>query len=333
MSSEAGTLRKARRTCSSSRLGCVAIVGGTHGNETNGVFLAKHFMQASEAVKRPSFETIVTLSNVASIKANARYVETDMNRCFLLQDLKDDSGKLNTLEQKRAKEINSMLGPKQSQNPKADFIFDLHNTTAATGVALMMAPDDDFAHEVGAYLQSIDASVTVVNWGDADDWSMLPSIGRSGMTFEVGAAPWGAVEPSQYRQSHKLLLAALDYIEAHNSKFAEVGDKRKTRTKDVTVEVVKRLLTLDYPKDESGGLAAFIHPDLQGRDFSEIKDGDPMFMNLDCSDRYFSKKAHGVDKDTKVYPFFINEAAYYEKGIAMMLGTRTAITYTILDLS
>lgn len=56
-------------------------------------------------------------------------------------------------------------------------------------------------------------------------------------------------------------------------------------------------------------------------------------VNLDCSDRYFSKKVHGVDKDTKVYPFFINEAAYYEKGIAMMLGTRTTITYTILDLS
>lgn len=261
--SEAAALRKARRTCQTTKLGCVAVVGGTHGNETNGVYLAKHFMKASESVRRSSFETICTLSNVASIEANSRYVETDMNRCFLLKDLKDESGNLNTLEQKRAKELNSMLGPKQSENPKADFIFDLHNTTSATGVALMMAPDDGFAHEVGAYLQSIDPSVTIVDWNAVDDWGMLPTIGRSGMTFEVGAAPWGAIEPSQYRQSHKLILAGLDYIEAHNQRLMEEGgegNKRKARTKEVTVNVVRLFKTLDYPKDESGELAAFAHP-------------------------------------------------------------------------
>ena len=139
-----------------------------------------------------------------------------------------------------------------------------------------MAPDDAFAHEIGAYLYSIDDSVTICEWGEADDWSMLPSIGRSGMTFEVGPAPWGAIEPSQYRQSSKLLLAALDYIDAHNQKIEEAG-KRKRRTKEVTVSVVKRLLTLDYPKDDRGLPSAMVHPELQGKDFRELKDGDPMF--------------------------------------------------------
>ena len=53
---------------------CVAITGGTHGNETNGVYLAKHFMANPALVKRESFETVVMLTNVASIKANRRFV-------------------------------------------------------------------------------------------------------------------------------------------------------------------------------------------------------------------------------------------------------------------
>ena len=41
----------------------------------------------------------------------------------------------NTLEHRRARELNELLGPKRSANPRADFVIDLHNTTAATGCA------------------------------------------------------------------------------------------------------------------------------------------------------------------------------------------------------
>ena len=53
-----------------------------------------------------------------------------------------------SLEHRRARELNALLGPKRSADPRTDFIIDLHNTTAQTGVALMLAPDDSFAHEV-----------------------------------------------------------------------------------------------------------------------------------------------------------------------------------------
>jgi succinylglutamate desuccinylase len=147
-------LRAQRRTCATSTVNVVGIVGGTHGNETNGVYLAKHFLKSPETVNRPSFETKVLLSNENAIKANLRYTETDMNRCFLLKDL-EDSSVVDTYEQRRAKEIDQLLGPKGSATPTTDFIFDLHNTTAGTGVALLMAPDDDFAHEIAAFLTTI----------------------------------------------------------------------------------------------------------------------------------------------------------------------------------
>ena len=67
----------------------------------------------------------------------------------------------NSLEHRRARELDQLLGPKRSATPRADFVIDLHNTTAETGVALMIAPTDEFAHEVAHYLTLLDASVVV----------------------------------------------------------------------------------------------------------------------------------------------------------------------------
>ena len=101
----------------------VFITGGTHGNESCGVVLAKHFMKTPELFANFSFETKVLLTNTASIASNTRYVEEDMNRCFLRADL-DDASKTATLEQRRAKELNAIIGPKGTAEA-ADLIIDL----------------------------------------------------------------------------------------------------------------------------------------------------------------------------------------------------------------
>jgi succinylglutamate desuccinylase len=143
---ELAELRARRRTNSTSPLRRVAIVGATHGNETTSVYLAQHFLAHPRIVRRASFETQVLLANPGSVAANARFVDVDLNRCFLLNDLQRTDRDL-SLEQGRAREIDALLGPKGSDSPRTDFVFDLHNTTANTGVALMLAPDDTFAHE------------------------------------------------------------------------------------------------------------------------------------------------------------------------------------------
>jgi aspartoacylase len=58
-----------------------------------------------------------------------------------------------------------------------------------------------------------------------------------------------------------------------------------------------------------------LHPALQGRDFCELKAGMPIFMGFDGSEILWQGET--------CYPAFINEAAYYEKKIAMSLCSLT----------
>lgn len=318
---------KRRRTLPSSSVKTVAIVGGTHGNETNGVHLAKHFMRNPALVKRPSFETEVLLSNVAAIQQNTRYVEEDLNRCYLLEDLQNDAKSTSTLERKRAREVDAQLGPKSSSEPKCDFIIDLHNTTAATGVALLMAPNDEFAHEVAHHLMSLDETVRVVEWNDQADWPLCPSIGRSGLTFEVGPCPWGCLEPELFQQSRRLVMALLDYVEKHNSLVASGSPTRQ----EVSMKVFRSIgVSIDYPRAGEDPVG-HVHPALQGQDFRELQEGDPIFMTFDGEEMTFDRKAHKVpEKYERVYALFVNEAAYYEKKVALMLMSCGEATFSKL---
>jgi succinylglutamate desuccinylase len=329
-------LRARRRTNSYSPLRSVAIVGGTHGNEKTSIYLARHFMIQPEVAKRSSFNTLAMLSNTASMDANSRYTEVDMNRCFLVNDLLDPKpAKLR--EQARAREINNLLGPKDSDSPATDFIFDLHNTTANTGVALMLAPDDDFAHELGAFLHCCDSTVKICEWTQVEntltgDWGLLPSISRSGMTFEVGATPWGAVVGAKYDQSRRLLLAALDYIEVHNAVVSKSNSI--VRGKKVQAHIHRPSAYVFYPRNEKKEQVGMVHPALQDRDFEEIRDGDPLFLLLDGSTTVFSREKHArqIPTNEALYAFFINEAAYYEGNVALVLATREEMTYGIHDV-
>mmetsp|Transcript_63418 Transcript_63418/g.148493 ORF Transcript_63418/g.148493 Transcript_63418/m.148493 type:complete len:324 (+) Transcript_63418:26-997(+) len=317
---------KRRRTLATGQVKRLAIVGGTHGNETNGVHLAKHFLRNPSLVKRGSFETEVMLSNSAAIRQNTRYVEEDLNRCYLLADLQNDETSTSSLERKRAREVDALLGPKSSDTPRCDFIVDLHNTTAATGVALLMAPDDEFAHEVGHYLSTLDDSVRVVEWNDQPDWALCPSVGRSGLTFEVGPCPWGCLEPELFQRSRRLVLALLDYIEKHNSLIAQGSSKKEK----VSMPVYRAIgVSMDYPRAADGDPTAHVHPSLQGQDFKELRDGDPLFMTFDGDVQAFDRKERKVpEKYESVFALFVNEAAYYEKKTALMLVSRAEASFS-----
>ena len=295
----------------------VAIVGGTHGNETNGVALARHLIRHPELCKRASFETKVLLNNLAAIEKNVRYVEEDINRCFFAKDLADKN--LTTLEAKRAKEVNQILGPKGSASPKVDLILDLHNTTANTGVALMMAPKDQLSHAIGHHLMGHDSSVRIVNWtAGRADYPMCPSVAPHGMTFEVGGVPCGCLDGGLYQQSLRLLMRALDYVQAHNEAIA-AGDIASWHT--ASVPVYESVRTVDYPRYDDGTLSAMVHPHIQGKDFIPLHKGDPIFLTMgaDAPLGFETTEAEEASGEA-CYPFLVNEAAYYEKGIAFVRG-------------
>jgi len=296
----------------------VVITGGTHGNESNGVELARHLLRNPSLAARPTFHTQVLLTNTAAIEQNVRYVEEDLNRCFSTEAL---MGVQETLEARRAREINAMIGSKSSRSARqtgkpADLIIDLHNTTAATGVALLMAPTDELCHAIAAKLQSEDQSVRICNWSNKprDDLVLLPSIAPHGMTFEVGPAPWGCLEGALYEKSLTLLMKALDYVELHNASHMS----GVSRTLATSIEIFIPVGSRDYPRDAEGMLSAMIHPNLQGRDFEPLVKGDPIFLTHDLKTVCFEGERNGA----LVHPFFINEAAYYEKRVAFSLALK-----------
>lgn len=311
-----------RHLTQNDRIGCVCICGGTHGNETNGVYLARNFSK----IQGPpggahgfDFELKVIESNPEAVKKNVRYTEEDLNRCFTCKDLGDpDHVKL--YEHRRAKEINQLLGPKTSPTPVCDYILDLHNTTAATGVALLMHPRDKFSQELAAYLQSIDSTVRVALWADRDVM-LLPSVGRSGMTFEVGPVPCGCLNAVQYKQSETLVKAAMTYMTAHNNARKRAADGSTAKRVTAKLQCIQLIQTLAFPRDADKELLGMIHPALDGKDFLPLRAGDPVFLMFDGSEKTLADVAPDLIKtEGVIYPFLVNETSYYEKDIAFMAG-------------
>ena len=56
------------------RLARVAVTGGTHGNEPNGVELARHLQRHPELAARGSFDTTVLITNPAAVAKSVRYL-------------------------------------------------------------------------------------------------------------------------------------------------------------------------------------------------------------------------------------------------------------------
>ena len=105
----------------------------------------------------------------------------------------------------------------------------------------------------------------------------------------------------------RIVRAILDYIDAMN-----LG---KPLPVPAEMTVYQTLSSIDYPRDPSGKLTAMIHPQLQFKDYQPLHPGDPMFMT-------FTGETIPYRGESSVFPIFLNEAAYYEKGIAMTLTAK-----------
>ncbi|XP_055470750.1 N-acyl-aromatic-L-amino acid amidohydrolase (carboxylate-forming) isoform X2 [Psammomys obesus] len=131
----------------------VAVIGGTHGNEMCGVHLARHWLKAPGELQRASFSAMPVLANPAATAACRRYMDRDLNRTFTLTFLRSEATPDDPYEVTRARELNQLLGPKGTDQA-FDFILDLHNTTANTGVCIISeSPYTVFNLHLCHYLQ------------------------------------------------------------------------------------------------------------------------------------------------------------------------------------
>lgn len=286
----------------------IAITGGTHGNELTGVYLINKFTKNPELVKRKSFETIFMHTNIGAIKQCTRYVEKDLNRTFTDEGLNNPT--LDSYEEKLAKEINQKIGPKGSVTPNMDFVIDLHSTTSKMGLSLSISTQDELTWQVAAYVKECIPEVNIYSWkGDTNDTSFVSTITPSGITIEVGSIPQGVLRADMFFKTEKIIQTILDYFELYNNE--------KIEKKYTQVEIYDIVKMIDFPK-ENGNINAMVHPNLQDNGYFKLKKGDPIFLTLEGKEICYDEKED-------LYALFINEAAYYEKGVAMCLSKKKVI--------
>ncbi|MBD2164927.1 aspartoacylase [Calothrix membranacea FACHB-236] len=277
----------------------VVIVGGTHGNEITGIYLVKKFERSPNLIQRSSFETLTLIANPKAYAIGKRYTDTDLNRCFLSQDLENPS--LSSYEAQRAKVIHQTFGAKGSQ--PADFVIDLHSSTANMGLSIILGNENLLNIQLAAYLTSISPKVKVLySTTKNQERSHLDSICQFGCTLEVGAVAQCVLDAALFQETEAIIHIILDYLEAYNQRMPLPGNN--------TLTAYHNIETIDYPRNELGEIQAMIHPRLQFRDYQPLHPGEPIFLTFDGQEIPY-------EGDSIVYPVFINEAAYYEKGIAM----------------
>jgi succinylglutamate desuccinylase len=285
----------------------VAIVGGTHGNELLGVYLVKKWQDFPELLQRDSLECITLISNPAAVAINQRYVDQDLNRCFATNDLAD--GSLTSYENRRAKEIAIQLGPKDK--PYADVILDLHTTTSNMGISLLPSSKHPFNLRLAAYLNSLYPDIRVCfGLQHSQEAPMLRSLSPLGYTIEVGPISQGVLNADLFQQTEQLVHEILNYVDAMNQ-----GNPPPVPS---VVTVYQAIANVDYPRDSSGDLRGMVHPQLQFKDYEPLHPGQPMFLSFTDEEILYTGTS-------VVYPVFINEAAYYEKQIAIVLTEKQQV--------
>ena len=155
----------------------ILLVGGTHGNEPTGAYLLNKWRTNPAPVCREGFETDLFFANPKAHEMGRRYVDKDLNRCFLHSDLSDST--LKTHEDQRAREVNRLFGKTSGAAP--DLIVDMHTTTADMGVTLI-CNDDPATLRLAAAVRARMGGVNIYSIRKSDRIdSCLRSLARHGI--------------------------------------------------------------------------------------------------------------------------------------------------------
>lgn len=295
----------------------VAVTGGTHGNEMCGVYLVKHWLQAPGELQRPSFSAMPVLANPAATAACSRYMGRDLNRTCTLTFLNSTATPDDPYEVTRARELNRLLGPKGTDQA-FDFILDLHNTTANTGVCLISeASHSSFNLHLCHYLQlqnpGLSCRLLQYEPPGMETYS-VESVSKNGIGLELGPQPQGVLRADLFSQMRTLVASTLDFIELFNQGKAFPAFE---------IDIYRTLGSVDFPRTADGDLAGTVHPQLQDHDFEPLRPGEPIF-------KLFSGEDVLYEGNSTVYPVFINEAAYYEKHVAFLKSERIRVSVPAL---
>ncbi len=297
-----------------SKINTIVVAGGTHGNERTGVSLIEKWKAHPECYDKlcPSANVELVLCNPEAVRLNRRYHDFDLNRAFS-QTCLDMTVEPAPFEFRRARELNKIYGPKGA-NTRTDLILDVHNTGANMGLCLILSARDSFTMRASAVLtQEFEDAWIYYQPEERSASPYFGTVAKADVCIEIGPQQHGTLNAAIFERSEKLVKRYLELADEWNR-----GELQKRAP--IQVDVYTQLRDLGYPKPQGGGsIQAMIHPELDGRDYRELKKGDKLFRTFDGKDILFEGEPDG----RPVYPIFINEPAYYEKDIAMSLTVKT----------
>ena len=287
--------------------GKVLLVAGTHGNELNAPWLFDAWQR--DPSRRPAcdLELVLAIGNPAARAAGRRYLERDLNRSFDPDRLADAGSR--ELEVDRARQLLADHGPAGAD--PCLVAFDLHSTTASMGNSLVVYGQRPADLALAAGLQGRLGLPIYLHEADAVQTGYLVERWPCGLVIEVGPVPQGVVQPAILQQTRLALEAALAVLME-----ARAGQLQLPRQ----LVLHHHLCSLDLPRHGDGAPRGVIHPRRQGRDWQPLHPGDPLFLSEAGETLAYDPPA-GLGLDP-VWPVFINEAAYGEKGIALSLTRR-----------
>ena len=288
----------------------VVVVGGTHGNEKTGVQLIHRLQNNPQELTRESFTAQTLLANEAAIARNCRYLEQDLNRCFTDELLSEAAA---NKEQALAQAINRQFGPK-GPDSKTEWMIDLHTTTANMGITLVVQQHDPIALDMAHYVQQKlpEAVIFYENNTSAAD-PFLCSVARHGFLIEVGPIPQGLLRWEIFEQTRQALSHSLDFIERLDAGEIDLESPR-------AAEVFQFVEKLHLPRNTAGEISGMVHPDLQDKDYHQLKPGEPLFI-LDTG------QTIPFDGPEPVHVAFVNEAAYYDQAYGLSIMRKRSLSW------
>jgi succinylglutamate desuccinylase len=273
----------------------VIIVGGTHGNEFTGVQIVKHY-QDYLTQKFPELKLEFILANPEAHKLNTRFKDEDLNRAF--QYLNEDR---TSYEHKRAHEIKKII-----QKEKC-LVLDLHTTTSNMGSTVIVSHYNSLNLSLCSALSREIKNCRIIGAPDPQS-KYLASQSEFGLIIEVGPVANGVVSAAPLENSLVIIECILK--EVMHEKLALHG----------SLEIYEEVQDVAYPTDEKDQITGYIHCSFQDQDFVELEGTFTPF-------RSFKNQNMEMNVEVKLYPIFINEAAYYPQQLAFTLCRKNMILF------
>jgi aspartoacylase len=285
----------------------VLVVAGTHGNECNAPWLLDAWARLPGRLDSSGLALCPLIGNPDALAQSRRYLDRDLNRSFQPALLADPARQ--EREVVRARSLLADHAP-EAADPCL-VVIDLHSTTAAMGNCLVVYGRRPADLALAAALQQKLGLPIYLHEGDPHQNGYLAEAWPCGLVIEVGPVPQALLQPAIVDQTRIALETALVCLAA-----AATGRLRLPER----LVVHRHLGSLDLPRQADGSVAALLHPQRQGRDWQPLRPGEPLFVDADGRSQPYVPPA-GLEGRT-VWPVFLNEAAYGEKGIALSLTAR-----------